>query len=138
MWIELDDSPFTTWPESEHNEARLDGLWPSPGTRRRWADLPLGFARKLFVPWPEGGVKFHSQGEDRRVDFSVVGDIGPVRPHLGLWLNNGGYPAEAPLHHFAIEPTVGDSDSLDASTRRNTAGRLEPESAVEFVVQLDF
>lgn len=138
MWIELDDSPFTTWPESELNGERLDDLWPPSGSRRRWIDLPSGFARKLFLPWPEGGVKFHAQGEQRRVDFSVVGDIGPVQPHLGLWLNKGGFPADAPLHHFAIEPTIGDSDSLDASARRNTAGRLEPESTVEFVVQLDF
>jgi hypothetical protein len=137
-WIELNESPFTSWPESDQGDENLDSVWPATVSRRRWVDLPIGFARKLFLPWPEDGVRFSSHGRERHIGFTIVGDSGQVRPHLGLWLNRGGFPVDAPLHHFAIEPTIGDSDSLEASTRRNTAGRLEPESSVEFVVQLDF
>jgi hypothetical protein len=137
-WVELEDTPCTSWPQSPQGVEKLSNIWPGSGTRRPWSSLPLGFARKLFLPWPEGGVHFVSRGRGRRIDFTVLGDSGQVRPHLGLWLNRGGFPADSPLNHFAIEPTIGDSDSLDASIHRNTAGKLEPRSSVEFVVQFEF
>jgi hypothetical protein len=136
-WVELEANQCTSWPPSPQGTEQLNDLWPGLGARRAWSSLPFGFARKLFLPWPEGGVRFASYGRERRIDFAVVGDSGQARAHLGLWLNREGFPVDSPLNHFAIEPTIGDSDSLDASARRDTAGELEPKSSVEFIVQLD-
>jgi hypothetical protein len=32
---------------------------------------------------------------------------------IGIWLNKGGFPVEAPLEHLSLEPTFGSSDSLE-------------------------
>jgi hypothetical protein len=136
-WIELRDlDDVARWPESEGGSIRLDAIWPSDSPRRRWADLPVGTAVKLFLPWPATGVAFSAGGRPRHVDFRVSGD--GVSPHLGLWLNREGFPADSPLSHFAIEPTIGSTDSRAVSMERGTAGVIAAGAAVRLEVTLTF
>ncbi|MGZ4385674.1 MAG: hypothetical protein ACXVZO_01990 [Gaiellaceae bacterium] len=47
-------------------------------------------------------------------------------PHLGLWLNEGGWPEDAPLQHVGLEPTSSRADQLDLAERIGNTWLLEP------------
>ena len=49
-------------------------------------------------------------------------------PFVGLWTNYGGWSGAgtAPYFNLAIEPSIGDADSLADARTRGTAGRLAP------------
>lgn len=133
-WLELEDTEIQPWPRSVSVPARLGDFWPSASHSRQWSTLPNGTAVKLFLPWPKSGVPFFSGGRPRKLGFTIEG-TGFV-PLLGLWLNRGGFPNTKPLTHFAIEPTIGDTDSLMESFDRGTSGLLSPNEKVTFVVTL--
>jgi galactose mutarotase-like enzyme len=136
-WIELHHvGDVGRWPENDDATVTVDSLWPSDSPRRRWEDLPRGTAAKLFLPWPSGGLAFSAGGKARRLGFEAFGE--EARPHLGLWLNREGFPADSPLSHFAIEPTIGSTDSRAVSVERSTAGMLAAGAEVRFEVTLTF
>ncbi len=89
-----------------------------------WPDYP---ARDLSRVGPEDeGFVLKSYALTRSSAFAQVsGPKGGLRfdwdgakvPALGLWLDYGGWPEEAPLHQLAIEPTTAAADDLsDAMT----------------------
>jgi galactose mutarotase-like enzyme len=55
-------------------------------------------------------------------------------PVLGIWLNRGGWPPDAPLHHIALEPTTGSSDDLAEALRRGTGIAIPPRAAASWKV----
>ncbi|HEX7299134.1 MAG TPA: hypothetical protein VF257_09000 [Solirubrobacteraceae bacterium] len=79
-----------------------------------WDALPARAYVKLFAPW-ECGRPVTLVHPVWGVFLSVSMGDAPVRPHLGLWLNRGGFPAGAPLEHLAIEPTFGSADDLPSA-----------------------
>jgi galactose mutarotase-like enzyme len=77
----------------------------------RWEDLPTGTYAKLFVLWPESeDAKLTHPRWDLRI--TIRHTDAPTDCYLGLWLNRGGFPPQAPLSHIAIEPTFGSTDDL--------------------------
>ncbi|CAN5345792.1 hypothetical protein BH10ACT7_BH10ACT7_28200 [soil metagenome] len=135
-WMELADSEVTRWPQVDDEGERLDAVWPADSARRHWTDLPTGTAVKVFMPWPAEGVTFSTGGRDRHLAFRIEGEH--RAPYLGLWINRGGFPSDSPLYHFAIEPTVGSTDSLRTSVEHGTAGVLAGGASVSLEVVLTF
>jgi galactose mutarotase-like enzyme len=90
---------------------------------------PKGTTEKL---WVAGGV---TTGE-----ASVTLNHGRLRytlrfprdtvPHLGLWLNAGGFKGE---HNLALEPSTGYYDDLVTAARTGTAVTLAPGASTTFV-----
>ncbi len=60
-----------------------------------------------------------------------------VVPHLGVWLNEGGWP-EGPirLRHVALEPTSGLADDLGETVARGSGWRIESGGARRWRVRL--
>ncbi len=105
----------------------LDGQpirWPWAGGRdlSRVAPVTDGLAAKIYarargavtarIDGPEGGIAF-------RWDGAQV-------PALGLWLDYGGWPADAPVHQVAIEPTTAPHNDLTAARAAGDAPTLAP------------
>jgi hypothetical protein len=110
----------------------LDALWPSASDGRRlWSALPAAIAAKVFMPWPEKGVAFGHAERAWTLDW-----VSAQEGWLGLWLNKGAFPWDRPLQHWALEPTVGSSDSLDISRRLGTNRQIEPGEAFEMRLRL--
>jgi galactose mutarotase-like enzyme len=136
-WVDLhDDAHVFRWPDDGAGRSPLASVWPSRAPRRRWADVPVGTAVKVFRPWPADGVTFSAGGKARSLQFRVSGE--EQAPYLGLWVNQRGFPDDEPLTHLAIEPTIGSTDSLSTSMERGTAGALAAGASVHFEVTLVF
>lgn len=62
-----------------------------------------------------------------------------VIPFAGLWLNYAGWSGAGtePYFNLAIEPSIGDRDSLEEALRRGTAGRLAPRARRTWSVALE-
>jgi hypothetical protein len=52
---------------------------------------------------------------------------------VGLWLTRGGWHGH---HHFAVEPTNADHDSLNEATARKHCGVLPPVGSASWQVRL--
>lgn len=101
-----------------------------------WVDavasaIPRENCAKAFAcPVSEGwaAVKNESQGD--RLEFVW----NPAENNsLGLWLTRGGWHGH---HHFAIEPTNADDDSLVAAAERKRCGSVAGHSSVEWQISL--
>jgi galactose mutarotase-like enzyme len=60
-----------------------------------------------------------------------------MAPFLGLWLDYGGWPPDAPLHQVALEPTTAPADDLPAAIRDERALVLDPGERVHWWVRLE-
>ena len=60
-------------------------------------------------------------------------------PFVGLWTNYGGWSGAGtePYFNLAIEPSIGDADSLAEARARGTAGRLAPRARRTWRVALE-
>jgi len=79
--------------------------------------IPEHNCAKVFAcPVREGWAAIHNATQDDRLEFSWN-----VRenPALGLWLTRGGWHGH---HHFALEPTNADDDSLALAAGRKQCG----------------
>jgi len=81
------------------------------------AAIPHGGCAKLFAaPLADGRAGIHNKLTNDRLDFEW-------RPtensSLGIWMTRGGWHGH---HHFAIEPTNGDADSLELAVARKRCG----------------
>jgi galactose mutarotase-like enzyme len=101
-----------------------------------WDQLPSGAHVKLFAPWGCGrpvSLVHPAWG----LALSVCVRSAPARPHLGLWLNRGGFPAEAPLEHLAIEPTFGSADDLPSAEADGSCLVVQPGCTETWVVDYE-
>ena len=114
-----------------------DGLsfdWPWHSTRdlTRVGPQDEGFVLKSYaltpsaafaqVTGPQGGLRFDWDGSEV--------------PALGLWLDYGGWPEEAPLHQMAIEPTTAAADDLAGALALGQARWLAPGETHNWSVRL--
>ncbi|MDF1503575.1 hypothetical protein [Roseisolibacter sp. H3M3-2] len=82
------------------------------------------FACKLFLDLPTprvGPVRLAVEQDGARLEVEV--DPREV-PHLGVWLNHGGwspFAGRAGYHNLAFEPCIGAGDALDAALRAGAA-----------------
>jgi galactose mutarotase-like enzyme len=103
-----------------------------PGTALRWpsdlaewpeSDRP-GFALKAFARSPTGTAILHAPGRGERLLLRV--DPASV-PHLGLWLNRGGWPdPDRGYRNLGLEPAIGPADGLDQAIARGAAESIDP------------
>jgi len=84
---------------------------PPDPTPDRWTvgDVSAGTALKAYARMtaPGGGVARQPDGASLRVTWDQT-----AAPVAGLWLEGGGWPAGAPVHQVAIEPTTSEDDDL--------------------------
>lgn len=107
----------------------LNEFWRAGGLARKWSDLPVGSAVKLFkrvrrirVPLTISGVPL------------IVESPGPTA--LGIWLNSGGFPN--PSHvHLGIEPATAATDSLVEAVAQGAARKLEPGKMANFTFSIE-
>ena len=74
------------------------------------------------VTGPAGGLRFGWDGAEV--------------PAIGLWLNYGGWPEEAPLRQAALEPTTGAADDLVGAEALGQARWLAPGETHRWSVRL--
>ncbi len=101
---------------------------PGPETRT---------AQKRFVgPLPRGDVGIATADGREALRFRF--DPREL-PFVGLWTNYGGWSGAgtAPYFNLAIEPSIGDADSLADARARGTAGRLAPRGRRSWRVALE-
>ena len=101
---------------SERFHAKLHGI-------AEIADEPSNAHLEARVSGPRGGIRF-------------IWDRGSV-PCLGLWLNYGAWPSEAPGQQIAIEPTTANTDCLDEATKLNRASLLNAGEINEWSVRME-
>ena len=79
------------------------------------------------------------------IEASVIGRRGRIRfiwdrekaPGLGLWLNFGAWPSNAPGQQVAVEPTTSDTDCLEEAMKRQCARILKPDETHEWTVRIE-
>ena len=95
--------------------------------------------------------KIHGIAETARepspaaVEAGVKGNRGRIRfawnretaPGLGLWLNYGAWPSNAPGLQIAIEPTTSNTDSLEEAIELKCARTLKPGECNEWTIRME-
>ncbi|WDR03948.1 hypothetical protein PSQ19_07965 [Devosia algicola] len=108
------------------DSGELADLTPIRGMEDGFAQKSYGKVRgqaRIGVVGPQGSIHFTWAEEDA--------------PYLGLWLSYGGWPTDNPTHQIAIEPTTAPVGQLDQAIAQNTHKVLQPDSSVEWQIQLD-
>ena len=140
MWSQhcvLQVTPADRIDLSGTGRMQTDGLafdWPDhPGRNLRWiGPEDEGFVLKAYALSPttasakvtgrQGGLQFDWDGH--------------AVPALGLWLDYGGWPEEAPLHQVAIEPTTAAADDLSGAIALGQERWLAPGDTHNWSVRL--
>ena len=108
------------WPHHPARNLTSVGLTDEGFALKAYAQTPLfGMAQ---VCGPHGGLRFDWNGAEV--------------PSLGLWLDYGGWPAEAPLHQLAIEPATAGADDLAGAVASGQARWLGPGETHSWSVRL--
>jgi galactose mutarotase-like enzyme len=101
-----------------------------------WIDAPASTApskdcAKVFAyPVREGWAAIKNKTQGDRLKFAWD----PVENNaLGLWLTRGGWHGH---HHFAIEPTNANDDSLVVAAARNRSGTVPANGSVTWRLRL--
>lgn len=108
--------------------------WPNLGPRdlRDIAPGTAGFALKSYAPaMAQPSASVHGPTCGIRFDWDAT-DL----PHLGLWLDYGGWPPGAPVHQIALEPTTGSADDLADALSRGHARWLPAQAAHSWTVRI--
>ena len=111
------------WPgPSDNVPLALDRIHPATAT----------FAGKLYA----SNVARSHASIGHEGSWLEIGWLAADTPHLGLWLNYGGWPQVGPTHHIAIEPTTAPVDHLGEAIVSKTARSLEPGETHRWAVSL--
>jgi galactose mutarotase-like enzyme len=123
--------PVGTVYSNDAPRTREQYEWPvatmTDGTRQDLSAFGTrsGFSLKLFTA--KGAVRRVALADTNTAAAWMGMEFDPkLCPHLGLWLNEGGWPPAAPLQHVALEPTSSRADQLDLATKLGDAWLLEP------------
>lgn len=93
--------------------------------------IPKKNCAKIFAsPINEGWAAIYNEKQGDRLEF--VWDPADNNA-LGLWLSRGGWHGH---HHFAIEPTNANDDSLVAAAGRNHCGSVAAHSSVNWQLSM--
>lgn len=95
------------------------------------SEIPETNCAKLFArPVRESWAAIHNEAGGDRLEFAWDAEENNA---LGLWLTRGGWRGH---HHFAIEPTNADDDSLAVAAERKHCGTVAGESSVNWRLSL--
>ena len=108
------------WPDHPARDLTRIGPVDEGLVVKAYASTP--HAAMAQVSGPEGGLRFDWHGAEV--------------PALGLWLDYGGWPEEAPLHQLAIEPTTATADDLAGALALGQARWLAPGETHAWSVRL--
>jgi galactose mutarotase-like enzyme len=90
-----------------------------------------GACAKLFAaPVADGFAAIENKINSNRLEFHWDPSENNT---LGLWLSQGGWHGH---HHFAIEPTNGEPDSLESAAARNRCGILPGSGSAKWQITL--
>ena len=94
--------------------------------------LQTRFAAKFFA-----AVKGQAEARvvGRRGSFTVSWSADVVE-HLGLWLDYGGWPAEAPVSQISLAPTTAPMESLADAAAKGKARWIQPGEEQEWTVSI--
>ena len=108
------------WPDHPARNLTRVGPKEEGFVLKAYAQTPVfGMAQ---VCGPQGGLRFDWDGAEV--------------PALGLWLDYGGWPEEAPLHQLAIEPATACADDLAGAVASGQARWLAPGETHSWSVRL--
>jgi hypothetical protein len=94
--------------------------------------LAADFAAKFFAP-VRGNAEARIVGESGSFTLRWNGEeVG----YLGLWLDYGGWPAEAPVRQISLAPTTAPMESLAAAAESGKASLIQPGEAREWTVAI--
>lgn len=94
--------------------------------------LETGFAAKLFAR-VQGAFAARLGGADGQIEIAWHGDeIG----HLGLWLDHGGWPEDAPITQVCLAPSTAPFENLSCAVATAAARLLEPGGQCDWTVRL--
>ena len=108
--------------------------WPiADADGRRTEDISLvggrtEFALKIFTENVQQGVAALLDEDTGQAWIALRWDAADC-PYVGVWINEGGWPAEAPLRHVALEPTCCRADRLDVGAAHSDVWTLDPGEA---------
>jgi galactose mutarotase-like enzyme len=97
-----------------------------------WVDavastIPAKNCAKIFArPVSEGRAAIYNQANEDRLEFAWDSSENNT---LGLWLTRGGWHGH---HHFSIEPTNADNDSLAVAAEKKNCGVVAGKSSVNW------
>lgn len=111
-----------TWPDLPSPRRDLSLVGAADEGLALKAYLGLAGQASAELSGPSGGIRFS-------VDAATV-------PALGLWLDYGGWPEEAPVHQVAIEPTGAAADDLVSAEALGQARWLKPGAPHEWSVRI--
>jgi galactose mutarotase-like enzyme len=101
----------------------------------RWtvADITAGTALKAYARMEGAGKALARQPDSAslRMEWDLV-----AAPVAGVWLDFGGWPAEAPVHQVAIEPTTSEDDDLCSAIAASRAKVVEAGEAATWSVRM--
>jgi galactose mutarotase-like enzyme len=112
--------------------------WPTSEGGTNIAIIPdpvnLSYSSKMYAGPLETGRAGLIAG-DEQIEFRF--DTKKV-PFVALWLNYGAWTgADTPCYfNLAVEPSIGDADSLDESVSRDTARWLEPGDTFDWELNI--
>ena len=140
MWSQhcvLHVTPFDRISLAGQGRMEAAGLtfdWPDHPSRNltRVGPTDEGFVLKSYAPVSgEGMAQVSGRQGGVRFDWD-----GAAVPALGLWLDYGGWPEEAPLHQLAIEPTTAGADDLAGAMALGQERWLAPGDTHNWSVRL--
>ena len=128
------------WPETPGTDGRPVTLAVARGP---WA----GTALKAYAGWELYGSRQDATGEGLPGVAAAVQPDGsrldltwyaPIAPNLGIWLDDGGWPAppEVPCVQYALEPTTSPDDDLASAISAGRALVLAPAERVAWSATL--
>lgn len=85
-------------------------------------DIDAGMMLKSYAA-AEGHVHAGVTGDKGGISFLFEGT---EMPFLGLWLDYGYWPEDAPVHQIALEPTTAGADDLATAEQQGQARLLAP------------
>ena len=115
--LDTDSTPFA-WPRMRLRSGKTIDFSRVP-------ERTAGIAAKLFAEHVSTGcieVRDETRRESIRISFEPTSI-----PHVGLWLNYGGWSGAGPTSYFnaGIEPTTSACDELSVAVRDEKAKQLE-------------
>lgn len=104
---------------------KLDRILPWGSSRLSKAYAWIPGAAVARITGPSGSISFHCPAD------------GPVR-HIGVWECYGGWPADAPRHEVAIEPTNLPFGRLDHAIEANRAMTIASHDTIGWSLAIEF